>query len=172
MLVYGARMNVRLDSAQDLLRGFARLEFTLLKVPQFIDGKPARLARVDWDRVSLAVASLVPSEFVDRVPQEARGKMLADGRDRPKRMFVRQPEGGPRFAEFDFDPLPEGDAAALLEATKRVRNNLFHGGKEDPRQEPYEGDDQQWCDAANQVVRVLLDLDWPRIAAACPGLNR
>jgi hypothetical protein len=165
-------MNVRLDSAQNLLRGFARLEFTLLKVPQFIDGKPGRLARIDWDRVSLALAGLPETEFVDRVPQGARAKMLAGGRNRPKRMVVREPEGAARFAEFDFDPLPEGDAAALLEATKRVRNNLFHGGKEDPRQQPYDGDDQEWCNAANQVLPVLLDLDWGRIAAACPELNR
>ncbi len=159
-------MNIRTDTAYQLLRGFSRLEFTLLKVPQFIDGRPGKLARVHWENVATALSALPRGEFVDLVPDTARGKILTGNRNRPKRQLVRAPEGADRFVEFDFDDLSEGDAAALLEATKRVRNNLFHGGKEDPREQPYDGDDQEWLDAALDVLGVLLDLPWRRMGRA------
>lgn len=157
-------MNIRVDTAYQLLRGFSRLEFALLKVPQFIDGRPGRLARVHWDNVADALSALPLGDFVHLVPATAKGKIFAGNRDRPKRQLVRAPEGAERFVEFDFDPLPDNDAAALLEATKRARNNLFHGGKEDPREQPYNGDDQEWLDAALDVLGVLLNLDWRHVA--------
>ncbi|MNW10322.1 hypothetical protein D3C71_2075150 [compost metagenome] len=33
------------------------------------------------------------------------------------------------------------EAGALVEAAKRVRNNLSHGGKEDSGEQPFDGDD-------------------------------
>lgn len=159
-------MNICVDTAYQLLRGFSRLEFTLLKVPQFIDGSPDKRAQVHWKRVARSLSALPLGEFVDLVSDTAKGKILAGNRNRPKRQLVRAPEGAERFVEFDFDPLPDNDAAALLEATRRARNNMFHGGKEDPREQPYDGDDQDWLDAALDVLGVLLDLPWRRMGQA------
>lgn len=153
-------MNIRVDSIYQLLQAFARLEFTLLKVPRFIKGRSGKLAMVHWENVFDALAALPASEFVDLVPDSAKNKIFSGDRNRPKRQLVREPNDGPRYVEFDFDPLPVAPAEALLEATKRVRNNLFNGGKENPREQPYEGDDQEWCDAALDVLHVLLRLPW------------
>jgi hypothetical protein len=40
----------------------------------------------------------------------------------------------------------------LIEASVRVRNNLFHGGKEDPALERYAGHNQLVVDAALEVL--------------------
>lgn len=73
--------------------------------------------------------------------------MLGGGRDRPK---VQRLEviGGVSRTVFRLRNLPVSDAVALVVATRRVRNNLFHGGKEYPLEESYPGDDQEWAAAA------------------------
>lgn len=56
-----------------------------------------------------------------------------------------------------FMPCPldaESDAVALVEAMRQVRNNLFHGGKEDYEDDPYAEDDD-WVHAATQVALAL-----------------
>ena len=88
--------------------------------------------------------------------------MLGGARDRPKVQVVVN-AGGQREATFEPRPLQppnevQSDARALVEATKRVRNNLFHGGKEDPGEQPFDGDDDEWGRAALDVARTLLDL--------------
>lgn len=72
-------------------------------------------------------------------------------------------DGGLPKAEFrpralDIPGLPPSDAIALLEAARRVRNNLFHGGKEDPGEQPFDGDDDEWAEAALDVAYTLLAL--------------
>ncbi len=54
--------------------------------------------------------------------------------------------------------VPNNEAEELVVAMRRVRNNLFHGGKEDPLEEPYPGDDEEWAVAAGEVTGALLDL--------------
>lgn len=56
-----------------------------------------------------------------------------------------------------------GDAQGLIDAIKRVRNNLFHGGKSgaDPR-------DDELCSAATVALRALLEVD-DRVRAAFLG---
>ncbi len=71
--------------------------------------------------------------------------------------------GAQRQAIFETLPLQpphemRSDARALVEAAKRVRNNLFHGGKEDPCEQLFDGADDEWGRAALDVTRVLLDL--------------
>ncbi|MEL1264424.1 hypothetical protein [Pseudoxanthomonas putridarboris] len=39
-----------------------------------------------------------------------------------------------------------------------MRNNLFHGGKEDPGEQPFDGDDDEWGHAALDVAQTLLAL--------------
>lgn len=45
--------------------------------------------------------------------------------------YVRVDGDGTWRAVFEGSPLPTDDAEALVVAMRRVRNNLFHGGKED-----------------------------------------
>lgn len=56
-----------------------------------------------------------------------------------------------------FKPCPldsNSDAVALAQAMRRVRNNLFHGGKQDSEDDPYE-EDNDWVYAATQVATAL-----------------
>lgn len=56
--------------------------------------------------------------------------------------------------DWDDIPLPEGLALAAIEAIKRVRNNLFHGGKHTPQSEP--GRDHRLVESALVVLEGLL----------------
>lgn len=78
-------MNIRIDTAYQLLRAFSRLEFTLLKVPQFIDGSPDKRAQVHWRRVARSLSALPDCDFVDLVPDTAKAMIFAGNRDRPNR---------------------------------------------------------------------------------------
>ncbi|WP_241236837.1 hypothetical protein [Xanthomonas arboricola] len=54
-----------------------------------------------------------------------------------------------RFKPYPLDS--DSDAVALAQAMRRVRNNLFHGGKQDSEEDPYE-EDNDWVYAATQVA--------------------
>jgi len=146
--------------AFDLLRAFGRLEFQLKQRSRFI--RPKREAMVNWWEVNSAVTALPQAVFVDQVSGETRCKILTAARNRPKVQKVVE-IGGQRKAVFrpsDLDPpnQPRSDAIALVEAARRVRNNLFHGGKEEPGEQPFDGDDDEWAEAALDVAQTLLDL--------------
>lgn len=148
--------------AFELLRAFGRLENQLKLRPRFLGEGGYGSAQVNWRAVQDAVAGLDPSEFVERVAADTRRKMLAGERNRPKVQKVVE-EDGRRKARFRYRNLdqaghPPSDACALVEAAKRVRNNLFHGGKEDPGEQPFDGDDDEWAGAALDVVHRLQDL--------------
>lgn len=147
-------MNVSPPTAYQLLESFSQLEFRLKKVPKFINGEPDKAAKVEWSKVSQQLAQLASSVFLDHIPDHVRTKMLTDG-NRPKKQLV-EVHGQDKRAVFKPWPLPTAPAPALLEASQRVRNNLFHGGKEDPDEQPSQGDDQEWVDAAIVVVDRLL----------------
>ncbi|HEL3197750.1 MULTISPECIES: hypothetical protein [Stenotrophomonas] len=158
---YDAGMPVSDHFAFPLLRIFGRLEAKLKHRPRFIrQGK--RDAMVDWWAVNAVVSALPPAAFVERLDDDTRDKILAGERDRPKVQVVVEVDGlrRARFRERPLD-LPDqdpSDAIALVEAARRVRNNLFHGGKEEPGDQPFDGDDDQWGRAALDVAQVLLDL--------------
>lgn len=144
-----------------LLRVFGRLEAKLKLRPQFIK-QGQRDAMVDWRVVNAAVSALTTAEFVGRVEDDTRVKILVGARDRPKVQVVVE-VNGLRRALFRDRPLDRpghipSDAVALVEAARRVRNNLFHGGKEEPDDEPFDGDDNEWGCAALDVASILLDL--------------
>ncbi|MCW0459066.1 hypothetical protein NB717_000134 [Xanthomonas sacchari] len=64
-------------------------------------------------------------------------------------------EDGRLVARFRPCPLDaDSDAVALVEAMRQVRNNLFHGGKEESEEDPYVEDDD-WVYAATQVAVAL-----------------
>lgn len=130
--------------------------------PQFLGADRYGNAQANWSAVQDAVAALDPSNFVEQVSADTRRKMLSGSRDRPRVQQVVEVHGRrtARFRESNLDrhDRPPSDARDLVEAAKRVRNNLFHGGKEDPGEQPFDGDDDQWAEAALDVVQRLLDL--------------
>ena len=150
-------MPVSPPTAYALLRSFGLLEFELKCIPSFTGMGPYQSAKVKWRVVDEAVDRLPAPDFLDRVSAPTRGKLLGGARNRPKVQVVEVLQGRnrTRFQELD---LHASDARALVEASRRVRNNLFHGGKEDPLEEPYPGDDEEWAVAAGEVATLLLDL--------------
>lgn len=161
---YDAAMPVSDPNAFALLRAFGMLEFTLKRTPGFLttDGNLLESQRVkakaDWNAVDRAVAALRAADFLDQVSAPTRAKLLGAARNRPQVQFVRVAADGTRNANYEDSILPHNDAEALVVATRRVRNNLFHGGKEDPLEEPCPGDDDEWAIAASEIANLLQRL--------------
>lgn len=149
-------MLVSPPTAYELLHAFGQLEFQLKQIPSLTANQRGRAA-VDWRAVKRAVSELPDARFLDTVSTQAREKLLAEPRDRPMIQFAYAVNGG-HAAEFAVLPLDDCDTKALVEAMTRVRNNLFHGGKENPLEERYPGDDEEWAIAAHEVARALLEL--------------
>ncbi|WP_313222318.1 hypothetical protein [Pseudoxanthomonas mexicana] len=144
-----------------LLRAFGRLEFKLKQRSRFIRPNQ-RDAMVNWREINAAVLAMPRAQFVGQVSEATRRKILLGTRDRPKVQEVVM-DGGLRKAEFrrralDITGQQPSDAVALLEAARRVRNNLFHGGKDDQGEQPFDGDDDEWAEAALDVAYTLLAL--------------
>lgn len=139
--------------ALELLRSFAQLEFRLKDDPGFLRAGRYRMAQVNWSAVDEAVARLPHQLFLDQVSDLTREKILLPPRERPLVQEVAVVDGLNRPV---YEPLPlqSSNSGALVEAARRVRNNLFHGGKE----EPHLGDDEEWGSAALDVVTHLLCL--------------
>lgn len=158
---YDAAMPVSDPIAFPLLRTFGRLEFKLKQRSRFIrDGQ--RDAMVDWSQVYAAVSVVPRADFVGQVSEDTRQKILTRARNRPKVQEVEVARGLRkavfRLRDLDIRGQIPSDAIALVRAAQRVRNNLFHGGKEEPGEQPFDGDDDQWGQAALDVATVLLDL--------------
>ncbi len=157
-------MPVSPDNAYRLLHAFGMVEFTLKQRKGFLsaDGDPRgpkrAKAKANWDALDLAVRRLPHEDFVGRVSPEAVTKMLGAARNRPQLQFVRVNSDGSWRADFEDSPLPANDAEALVVAMRRVRNNLFHGGKEDPLEERHLNDDNEWATAAAEIAELLLGL--------------
>ena len=178
-------MPVSPDNAYRLLKAFGMLEFQLKQTSEFFQTKtpkppiwksfkvgsleidvrlgasPAPAAvpvvDVDWNKVDRAVARMGQA-FVALVPLPTQRKLLAPPRNRPKRERIEFDQTGRPRAAYQPVKLPHNDAEALVVAMRRVRNNLFHGGKEDPLEETYFGEDNDWAVAAADVADALLDL--------------
>lgn len=146
-------MPVSDNNAFFLLRVFAKLEFRLKEDPGFLRAGPYRMAQVNWPAVDAAVAELPGPLFLDRVSDPTRDKVLGAPRNRPMVQEVEVIEGH-NVAVFKRLQLGASDAGALVEASRRVRNNLFHGGKE----MEHLGDDDQWALAATEIAQLLLGL--------------
>lgn len=149
-------MPVSENTAYRLLKNFGLLEFELKRIPEFTGIGPYSTAKVNWTAVDAAVDEL-GTEFLDRVAKSSRDTILGRERNRPKVQKVRV-EDGRNMTYFDPRDLHASDARALVEATRRVRNNLFHGGKEDPLEEIEPPLDEAWALAAAEIAGLLLDL--------------
>ena len=178
-------MPVSPDNAYRLLKAFGMLEFQLKQTSEFfqtrtpkppiwrtfkigsleidvrLSASPAPAAvpvvDVDWNKVNRAVARMGQA-FVALVPLPTQRKLLAPPRNRPKRERIEFDLTGRPRAAYQPVNLPHNDAEALAVAMRRVRNNLFHGGKEDPLEGTYFGEDNEWAVAAADVADALLDL--------------
>lgn len=150
-------MPVSPPTAYALLHAVGMLEFALKCIPGFTGVGPHQSAKTNWRAVDEAVERLPMPDFLDQVSALTRAKLLGGPRNRPKVQVVNVVHGS-NLTRFEERDLHASDARALVEAVRRVRNNLFHGGKEDPVEEPYLGDDEEWAVAAQEVAELLLDL--------------
>ncbi|WP_244667828.1 hypothetical protein, partial [Xanthomonas sp. D-99] len=155
VLGYDAGMPVHQDLAYNLLKSVSKLEFQLRRHGDFFrkdrDGKPT--PDVAWRVVEARVRQLGDA-FAKDVPGWARQRLLSQRDVRPMKQKILDDEGRlvARFMPCPLDA--ESDAVALVEAMRQVRNNLFHGGKEDYEDDPYAEDDD-WVHAATQVALAL-----------------
>lgn len=156
-------MPVELAHAYALLHAFGMLEFTLKRTRGFVtaDGKQQTGKRVkakaDWGAVDKAVRTLSNHVFLDRVSSQTKDRILGGERNRPQVQYFNVDDTGRTSADYELTQLPDNDAEALVVAMRRVRNNLFHGGKEDPLDDPLD-EDKDWVNAATEVAGLLLSL--------------
>ena len=150
--------------AYRLLNTFGAIEALLKAQHGFLgaEGNPAGPGRVkakaDWDAVDRAILALQPGDFFDQVSQRTKDKMLGGTRNRPQMQFVRVNPDQTWRAEFEDSDLPPQDPLALVVAMRRVRNNLFHGGKAADLPGRPLGDDDEWAQAALEVAVLLHEL--------------
>lgn len=154
-------MSVDPITAFEFLHEFARFERDLKRVPGFLKGNAGDLAEVQWRQVQYAVEALPPTAFVEQVPDDIRRRLLQGRRDRPRVQKVELRDDGTRHPKFKDSRLHSNDAIALLIVVKRVRNNLFHGGKEESN-----GGNQAWVLLALQILHILRGLPWRRMGLA------
>ena len=138
-------------AAARLFATFSRFEFAL-KECGYVRADRYGGAQLDWNRFA-AIEGL--AALMQRLHDEGS---VAELLKHPPR---QQRAAGTHWEWADAPPIT--DAKAFLEAIKRVRNNLFHGGKAgaDPR-------DDQLCKDAVACLVALLDLN-PDVRLAFVG---
>ena len=146
-------MPVTADSKHHLLDLFIAMEAALKQVPRYQQGQDGDRAGADWDRFARDVSL----DLRERVDPESRQVLLT----RPPRREIFL-DGLPVYDE-DTPDLAGGHrwetaGARLVRASVRVRNNLFHGGKEDLKRERHRGHDQAVVDAAIEVLTHAQEL--------------
>lgn len=139
-------MNVSDQSALRLLKAFARFEYALKCFPEFTNGEPGEVPDVQWT----AYFPVARRRVEESVRPEDRAVLLGTHANDPPPMKMQLDQQ--RRVIFVERPLvgPVGDR--LIEAARRVRNNVVHGGKQHPHQERYPGHDQRLVDAATNII--------------------
>ena len=112
-------MNVSAADALELVRVFARAEYALKRVPTYCREERGRAA-ANWSSFDDDVADLL----VPRIDAATR-RLLTDA---PPMIEVVELGVGV-FRDRNLSGPP---GKQMLQAARRVRNNLFHGGKELP----------------------------------------
>ena len=135
-------MNVEPQIALAFQTTFARAEYSLKGVRPYCSGAEGGDASANWDRFANDIATDLLANVDTQIV-----RFLVDAP--PMKEIVR---GG--VAVFDPAVLQGTDAQKLLLAVRRVRNNLFHGGKE--HRERYAGHDQELVEAALEVIRIAV----------------
>ena len=126
---------------------FARFEYAMKAIGYCQKGHRGR-AEPNWVELKTDLAEkLVPS--LNASERDLIGYMLANPPQVQK--YVE------KQAVFkDEDLRGDSDGAKAIEAAKRVRNNLFHGGKHTPHSEPDR--DTRLIEAAMTVLRACLSI--------------
>lgn len=134
-------MNVSDDLSLRFLRRFARFEFALKRHPEFCMGQEGSSAHANWDQFAISIAVALQAD--PTIDHDTRALLL----DRPPmNEVIRQ-----GVAVYEPRDLGGGnDGARLVSAARRIRNNLFHGGKDAP--ERYAGHDEGCVTAALCVL--------------------
>lgn len=144
-------MNVEHHTALELLRVFSRIEFALKQIPEFVNGAAGETPDTQWTAFYVHVRR----DIQNRLSQETKNLLLGTGPNDPPPMKMQV--NAQRRIEFVAASLgngPEGDR--LMEAARRVRNNLVHGGKEHKRQQRYDGHDEKLARAAIDVMYLAM----------------
>lgn len=146
-------MPVTAESAAVLLALFSRMENRLKNMPRYLAGDEGGRAKADWMRLARDIGEQL-APLIGHRSQEVLTTLP------PMREIVRD---GRRIFDPMTPPLrgskrPASLGMRLIEASVRVRNNVFHGGKEDPELERHAGHDQSVVDAAIEVLRKVESL--------------
>ena len=144
-------MNVERHTALDLLRAFSRIEFALKQIPEFVNGAVGDTPETQWSAFYVHVRRHIQNGL----SQENKDLLLGTGPNDPPPMKMQV--NAQRRIEFVDAPLgngPEGDR--LMDAARRVRNNLVHGGKEHHQQQRYGEHDEKLALAAIDVMFLAM----------------
>lgn len=135
------------DQAHAFLVLYSRFEFAL-KNAGFLERKKEGVnAKADWRHF----ASHLPPDFFPAARQIA-----PDYVSDPPRKEVVGPDGAP---VFEADGVTACCADSLLILVGRVRNNLFHGGKNPRAAKPAERDrDRALIAQATEVLKLALSM--------------
>lgn len=141
-------MHVAPELAYQFLRIFARLEFALKGVSAYCQGDEGAKASANWTAFGAQVGPVLAVELAAH--PEWRVVLLDHP---PQKEVVRH-----GVAIFEARALGGGmPEAQLLEAVRRVRNNLFHGGKEKPERWP--GHDTALITVSLEVLQAAADAE-------------
>ncbi len=143
-------MNVDDYTALALLKVFSRLEFALKEFQEFLYGVAGQRPETQWSAYNRELRN---DAFLARIEERHRAVLLGNPQDGPppRKMFVDEE----RKIEFRDVPLEGAHTAdKLMDAARRVRNNLIHGGKENGAQERFAHHDQRLAEAAISVMRA------------------
>lgn len=140
-------MPVNAESRHHLLDLFIEMEASLKKRVRFQLGLDGCRAGADWARFARDVGP----ELRERIDADIRQLLIT--RPPMQEIFIdRQPVYDENTPALPGGHRWETAGARLVLASVRVRNNLFHGGKEDPERERYLHHDQAVVDAAIEVL--------------------
>lgn len=144
-------MNVERHTALDLLRAFSRIEFALKQIPEFVNGDAGETPDTQWTAFYVHVRRHIQNHL----SKENKDLLLGTGPNDPPPMKMQV--SAQRRIEFVDAPLGDGPVGdRLMDAARRVRNNLVHGGKEHRRQERYPGHDEKLARAAIDVMFLAM----------------
>ncbi|PNQ76006.1 hypothetical protein BA950_09300 [Erythrobacter sp. SAORIC-644] len=127
---------------------FARFEYAM-KATKYCGTDRHGNAIPDWRKLKAEmgepIAELQEHRIVDAIAY------LLDEPPQVQKYVNSRPE----FMELDLDG--ENSGAKAIEAAKRVRNNLFHGGKHTPHSPPER--DTRLIEASLAVIEACLSVD-------------
>lgn len=137
--------------ALEFARAFARFEFALKRVRCYCNGAEGKRAAPDWNGFGADAAALLEA-FLERAGQLQRAVELLVS-DPP---YIEVVQDG--VAAFMPEPTLGGGRVGqkLLMAVRRVRNNLFHGGKY--QVERYAGHDRALVEQCLIVLRAAREI--------------